>query len=91
MKDQTCYDDRAMITDALDSQKMIAQAYNHYAGECSTQQRKDKLMQLLGEEHDMQFEVFSEMNKRGWYCPEEADRQKVSDACQQFTQKKKNL
>ena len=39
-----CFDDCAMMTDALDSQKMIAQQYNHYAGECSTQQKKNKLL-----------------------------------------------
>ena len=88
---QPYYDDRAMITDALDSQKMIAQTYNHYAGECATQQRKDKLMQLLGEEHDMQFELFSEMQKRGWYSPKQAQSQAVSAAQKQFAKEEKTL
>ena len=86
-----CFDDCAMMTDALDSQKMIAQQYNHYAGECSTQQKKNKLIDLLNEEHEMQFQVFQEMEKRGWYEPKDADAKQVSQACLQFRQKKKNL
>ena len=34
-----------------------------------SKERKYKLMEILSEEHDMQFEVFSEMQKRGWYEP----------------------
>ena len=36
---------------------------------------------------DMQFEVFSEMQKRGWYEPKPAPQQKVCEACEQFEQK----
>lgn len=55
-----CFDDQAKMTDALNSQKFITGNYNHYAGECATKERKDKLMEILSEEHDMQFEVFCE-------------------------------
>ena len=82
-----CFDDQAKMTDALNSQKFITGNYNHYAGECATKERKDKLMEILSEEHDMQFEVFSEMQKRGWYEPKPAPQQKVCEACEQFEQK----
>ena len=72
-----CFDDQAKMTDALNSQKFITGNYNHYAGECATKERKDKLMEILSEEHDMQFEVFSEMQKRGWYEPKPAPQQKA--------------
>ena len=82
-----CFDDQAKMTDAHYSQKFITGNYNHYAGECATKERKDKLMEILSEEHDMQFEVFSEMQKRGWYEPKPAPQQKVCEACEQFEQK----
>ena len=34
-----CFDDCAMMTDALDSQKMIAQQYNHYASAAGMSRR----------------------------------------------------
>ena len=82
-----CFDDQAKMTDALNSQKFITGNDNHYAGECATKERKDKLMEILSEEHDMQFEVFSEMQKRGWYEPKPAPQQKVCEACEKFEQK----
>lgn len=90
MKEQG-FNDYAMMTDSLNSQKLIAQHYNHYAGECATQQKKSKLLNILNEEHEMQFEIFKEMQKRGWYNPADAEQQKVSQACKQFQDKKKTL
>ncbi len=81
------FDDQAKMTDALNTQKAITEDYNHYAGECATKKRKDKLMKILSEEHDMQFEIFSEMQKRGWYEPKPAPQQKVCEACKQFEEK----
>lgn len=85
------FDDQARLNDMLSSQKYITENFNHFAGECSTQARKDTLMDILSEEHDMQFEVFSEMQKRGWYEPKPAPKQKVDCACKQFSDCKKDL
>ena len=39
----------------------------------------------------MQFEVFSAMEKRGWYTPQPAESKKQQQACKQFTQMEKQL
>lgn len=91
MAKKCCFDDQARMTDVLDSEKMIAQEYNHYACECATKQHKDKLMKLLAEEHDMQFDVYSEMHKRGWYEPKQAQEDAVCEACQKFEQAQQDL
>ena len=85
------FDDQAKMTDSLNTQKSIAQQYNHYAGECSTKSRRNKLMYILNEEHEMQYEVFSAMQKRGWYTPQQAESKKQQQACKQFTQMEKQL
>ena len=85
------FDDCAKMADALRSQKFIAENYNQCAGECATKAHKDTLMEILGEEHDMQFEIFNEMQKRGWYKPKIADVQEISEACGQFRQKESEL
>ena len=64
-----CFDDQAKIADTLATQKAMAQMYNQYAGECSTKTRRNKLLDILNEQHEMQFDVFSAMEKRGWYTP----------------------
>jgi len=77
------YDDKTMMTDMLASQKFIAQNYNNYAGECSTKQSKAKLMKILGEEHDIQFKIFEQMNAKGWYPTTPAAQDKINEAVQQ--------
>jgi len=77
------YDDKTMMTDMLASQKFIAQNYNNYAGECATKQSKSKLMKILGEEHDIQFKIYEQMNAKGWYPETPAPQDKINEAVQQ--------
>ena len=85
------YDDKTMMTDMLASQKFIAQNYNNYAGECSTKQSKAKLMKILGEEHDIQFKIFEQMNAKGWYPTTPAAQDKINEAVQQHLQGATNI
>ena len=85
------YDDKTMMTDMLASQKFIAQNYNNYAGECSTKQSKAKLMKILGEEHDIQFKIFEQMNAKGWYPTTPAPQDKINEAVQQHIQGATNI
>lgn len=86
-----CFDDQAKIADTLATQKTMAQMYNQYAGECSTKTRRNKLLDILNEQHEMQFDVFSAMEKRGWYTPQPAETKKQQQACKQFAQAEKQL
>ena len=79
----TNYDDKTMMTDMLASQKFIAPNYNNYAGECASKQSKAKLMKILGEEHDIQFKIFEQMNAKGWYPTTPAPQDKINEAVQQ--------
>ena len=47
------FDDQAKMGDSLNTQKNITQQYNQFAGECSTKARRNKLMDILNEEHEM--------------------------------------
>ena len=76
--------DKDMLTDALATQKFIAGNYNQYAGECSTKRAKDKLMDILKEEHEIQFEIFEAMQKNGWYETTPAPQEKIKLAAQKF-------
>lgn len=85
------FDDREKMQDILDSQKYIAEQYNCCAGECSDEAKKDKLMNILAQEHEMQFQIFSEMKRHGWCVGEPADKNDVSSARQRFEKIQKEL
>lgn len=76
--------EKEIISDVLYSQKHITETYNTFANECSAPTVRDTFLNLLEEEHQMQAEVFSEMQKRGWYQPEQAQPQKIAQVKQKY-------
>ena len=78
----TTMDDKARMDDSLASQKMIASTYNTYTNECVNPQLRADFMNILKEEHDIQFELFHEMSMRGWYQVQPAEQQKIEQAKQ---------
>lgn len=85
------YDDKTMMTDMLATQKFIASHYNDYAGECATKQAKSRLMKILNEEHDIQFQIFENMQAKGWYKTELAPADKVNQTVQEHISGATNL
>lgn len=77
--------DKDMMTDLLSSQKFIAEGYNTFANECATPAVKTDFMNILKEEHQIQSDVFAEMQKRGWYPTEAADQNKINQAKQKYS------
>lgn len=84
MMNQTSFGDKEMLTDLLSSQKFLADGYNTFANECATPAVKSDFINLLSEEHQLQNEIFTEMQKRGWYPTEAADQTKVNQAKQKY-------
>lgn len=82
---QTNYSDKEILMDLLNSQKSITSNYNSYANECATPAIKTDFVNILSEEHQLQNEVFSEMQKRGWYQTEAAQQDKINQAKQKYT------
>ena len=79
------FGDREIMDDLLSSQKQITAEYNTAANECASSGLQNEFMTLLGEEHQIQMELFQEMQKRGWYPTEAAPEEKVRRAREQFT------
>lgn len=82
---QNLFDDKAKLTDALTSQKMMTETYNTFTNECATPALRNEFINILNEEHQIQFEIFDEMNKRGWYQTQPAEQPKIDQARQKFT------
>lgn len=81
---QNQFGDKEMITDALTSQKSITGSYNTFANECATPALRSEFMNILSDEHQIQHEIFTEMQKRGWYQVEAAEKNKVDQAKQKY-------
>ncbi len=84
-QNQSVFDDKAMMNDALISQKMLTDDYNTFANECATPSVRNEFLSILSEEHQIQADVFDEMSKRGWYQTPPADQMKIDQAKQKFT------
>lgn len=76
--------EKDLMNDVLDSQKFATETYNSLANECATPNVRDGFLYILGEEHQIQSEVFDLMKQRGWYPVPAADQQKVEQAKQKF-------
>ena len=76
--------EKEILNDVLTSQKAVTGAYNNFANECATPNIRDEFMRILTEEHQIQADVFDEMQKRGWYPTPAAEQQKIQQAKQKF-------
>lgn len=79
------FSDQEMMTDALSSQKFITDTYNVFANECASPAVKSEFINILNEEHQIQHEVFSEMQKRGWYQVQQAQQEQINQAKQKYS------
>ena len=80
------FDDENILADALYSQKFITQQYNTFAGECVTTIIRDDLVSLLNEEHQIQAEIFEELQKRGLYNVEATSPQQLAQVKEKFSE-----
>ena len=84
MKMQPGFGDKDMLTDVLSSQKFVTDGYNTSANESATPAIRSDFVNILTEEHQIQNEVFTEMQNRGWYPVEAADQNKINQARQKY-------
>lgn len=75
---------KEMMNDALSTQKHLTETYNTWANECVSPTLKNEFMSILEEEHQIQHDLFKDMQQRGWYQVEQADTNKVNQAKQKF-------
>ena len=76
--------DQVIITNALNPQKLLTANYNTAAGECANNQLRCAMMDLWKDEHEIQNDIFVDMNSRGWYPVQQAQPQQIEMAKQQL-------
>jgi len=90
---KTCtqWDDQHMVGDLLDTAKHIASSYGNYIIEGSNPQIRQVLTTNMDEMLNDQFQIFEQMQQRGWYQTKPAQEPDVQTAKQKFTQQKGQL
>jgi spore coat protein CotF len=76
--------DMDIVNDSIASQKLISDTYNTYANECATPNLRNEFLNILQDEHQIQADLFDEMQKRGWYQVQPAEQQKITQAKQKY-------
>lgn len=76
------YGDKEFLTDALDTQKSTTNLYNTFANECLHSDLRTTFLNILQDEHDIQFDVFNMMHDSGFYPTPAAEQTKVDEAKQ---------
>lgn len=85
------YDDKTMMMDMLSTEKFLSSNYNTFANECAAKASKSKMMKILGDVHDIQFEIFQQMSEKGWYKTTPATAEKINQAVQTHVQDVTNI
>ncbi|MCL2023374.1 MAG: spore coat protein [Oscillospiraceae bacterium] len=76
--------DREIMEDILASQKHIVGIYNTFSCECVNQQLKSDFLSHWKNNQNLQSNVFSQMQQRGWYAPKKAQQKAVDQTKTKF-------
>ena len=79
------FGDREIMEDVLASQRQMTAEYNAAANQCASSALQSEFMTLLGEEQQIQMELFQEMQKRVWQTVQKAGEQEITAARERFT------
>ena len=70
--------DQERVTDFLCSEKKMSANYDTYASECTSVPLRDTFVSLLTQSHNTQTQLFQYAQSKGWYSPEQAQADKVT-------------
>ncbi len=76
--------EKQLLSDALATQKYTTGNFNTFANECSHENVRNCMLNILADEHDIQDDVFHIMSAKGYYPTPAAESKKVDEAKQKF-------
>ena len=80
--------DQERMTDFLCSEKKMTSNYDTYSSECVNIPLRDAFLGLFNQGHHTQTELFQLAQSKGWYQPEQAQADKISQAYTKFSNQK---
>ncbi|MFT8887680.1 MAG: spore coat protein [Ethanoligenens sp.] len=78
--------DKEILADAVMTQKEMAFRYNVSASESITPNLHNEFLELLKDEQEILSELYTEMQKRGWYPMQMVDAAQVTSVRQKYQQ-----
>ncbi len=79
-------DDRNIMENLLLLEKGVCDLYMHGAIESSTDNVRTAFSDSLGTSLSLQDQIYSKMQERGWYAPQQADSSQLSSLKMKFAQ-----
>ncbi len=78
------YTDKEVLTDALTMQKHMTGNVNTFSNECKNQDVRKTMLDILNDEHSIQFDIFNDMQAKGYYKTKPAPQDKISEVKSTF-------
>lgn len=80
------FTEKEVLHDALEAQKHVTGMFNNYSNECANPQVRKVMLDILNDEHSIQFDVFNDMQTRGYYPVTPAQQDKVNQIKSTYAQ-----
>lgn len=80
------YTEKEILGDALAAEKAATNVFNTCSNECVHNDVRDTFLHILGQEHQIQQDVFNIMHEQGLYPTPAAEEKKVQELKQQYSQ-----
>ena len=77
--------DQERSTDFLNSEKKMSLNYGIFASECVSVPLRDEFLKLINQSHQTQTQLFTTAQSKGWYSPEQAPQDKISQAYTKYS------
>ena len=77
--------DEELLKDCLNSEKNCTSVYNTFASECVNPPLRNDFVNTLKDAHDIQSELFTEAQNRGWYTVKEAPLMDIQQVAAKFS------
>ncbi|MDL2217096.1 spore coat protein [Christensenellaceae bacterium OttesenSCG-928-M15] len=84
------YTEKEVLADALTMQKNITGTLNNFSNECKNQNVRKTMLEILNDEHSIQFDVFNDMHTRGYYKTTPAQQDKINQVKSTYAQQANN-
>ncbi|MCL2739658.1 MAG: spore coat protein [Oscillospiraceae bacterium] len=75
---------KEMLEDCLSSEKNLTSVYNTFTNECVNPKIRTDFMNSLRETHEIQADLFNQMQTRGWYAVKSARQPDIKAAAQKY-------
>lgn len=80
----TSFSEKEILCDGLSTAKASTNNYNTFSNECTHENVRNAMLNILADEHDIQDDIFHMTSAKGYYPTPAADERKVMEAKQKY-------